>query len=159
LLALALTALSVGAHFGGTLTRGETYLTRYAPGPLRGLLGAEPKPAASAKVAKKPKEPKLFSDVLQPLFNARCAACHGSEKGKAGLRVDSLAAILKGGEDGTVVTPGVPTESALLNRMLLPEGDDDHMPPEGKPGLTAAQIALVRFWIERGANDNLLVRD
>ncbi|HEV8549834.1 MAG TPA: c-type cytochrome domain-containing protein [Polyangiaceae bacterium] len=159
LLALTLTVLSVGAHFGGSLTRGETYLTRYAPGPLRGLLGGEPKPAASAKAAEKTKEPKLFTDVLGPLFNQRCASCHGAEKVKGGLRLDSLAALLKGGEDGTVVTPGVPADSALLNRMLLPDDDDDHMPPEGKPGLTPAQIALVRFWIERGANDNLLVRD
>jgi mono/diheme cytochrome c family protein len=161
LLGLALTVLAVGAHFGGTLTRGDTYLTRYAPGPLRGLLGAgmTHAPAASASAAGRVQEPRLFSDVLQPVFKERCVQCHGPDKVKGGLRLDSLAALLKGGEDGTVVTPGVPDDSALLGRMLLPEDDDDHMPPEGKPGMTQAQIALVRFWIERGANDNLLVRD
>src|SRR5689334_21138803 len=47
-LGVTLGVLSLGAHFGGTLTRGETYLGRYAPGPLKALLGGgEPAPAAS----------------------------------------------------------------------------------------------------------------
>ena len=50
MLGLTIAVLSLGAHFGGTLTRGESYLGRYAPGPLKGLLGGggEPKPASSA---------------------------------------------------------------------------------------------------------------
>jgi hypothetical protein len=160
LLGLTLVSLSAGAHFGGTLTHGDAYLTRYAPSPLRGLLGAsEPKAAPSASSHVKTAEPHLFADVVQPLLIERCAPCHGAEKVKAGLRLDSLDAILKGGEDGAVVTPRAPDDSELLRRVLLPEDDDDHMPPEGKRGLAAPEIALLRFWIDRGADDRVLVRD
>ncbi|HEX5098871.1 MAG TPA: c-type cytochrome domain-containing protein, partial [Polyangiaceae bacterium] len=160
LLGVTLFNLSAGAHFGGTLTHGDTYLTHYAPSPLRGLLGASaPKSVPSASSSAKAAEPHLFADVLGPLLFERCAPCHGTEKVKAGLRLDSLDAILKGGESGAVVIPGAPDDSELLRRVLLPEDDDDHMPPEGKRGLTAPEIALVRFWIERGANDRVLARD
>jgi mono/diheme cytochrome c family protein len=161
LLGCALGSLSIGAHFGGTLTRGDTYLTRYAPGPFKRLLGAAPAPLASASAAvkAKPLEPRLFADVIEPILDERCVQCHGEEKVKGGLRLDSLAGIMKGGEDGTVITPGNPSDSPLLARVLLPSDDDDHMPPEGKPGLTAPEIAALRFWIERGASDTLLVRD
>jgi uncharacterized membrane protein len=161
LLGIALGVLSIGAHFGGTLTRGDTYLTRYAPEPLKKLLGGAPSVAASASASAKvpAREPRLFGDVIQPILSARCVSCHGEEKVKGGLRLDSLAALTKGGEDGNVVTPGNPSDSPLLARVLLPADDDDHMPPEGKPGLTPAEIAVVRFWIERGANDSVLVRD
>jgi mono/diheme cytochrome c family protein len=161
LLGVALGVLSIGAHFGGTLTRGDSYLTRYAPEPFKKFFGGAPAPRASASTNVKgpAREPRLFADVIQPILTARCVSCHGEEKTKGGLRLDSLAAMTKGGEDGTVVTPGNPTDSPLLARVLLPADDDDHMPPEGKPGPTKAEIAAIRFWIERGANDALLVRD
>jgi len=161
LLGVALGVLSLGAHFGGTLTRGDTYLTRYAPEPLKRLLGATvaPRAPASAAATAAAREPRLFGDVIQPILKERCVSCHGEEKSKGGLRLDSLASVMKGGEDGAVVTPGNPSDSPLLGRVLLPENDDDHMPPEGKPGLTPPEIAAVRFWIERGASDTLLVRD
>ncbi len=160
-LGAALGVLSIGAHFGGTLTRGDAYLTRYAPEPFKKLLGGAPAPTAPASAsAKEPaREPRLYADVIQPILGQRCVQCHGPEKVKGGLRLDSLAALEKGGEDGAVVTPGNPHDSPLFARTLLPTDDDDHMPPEGKPGLTAAESAALRFWIERGANDTLLVRD
>jgi mono/diheme cytochrome c family protein/uncharacterized membrane protein len=161
LLAVTLGVLSLGAHFGGGLTHGDTYLTRYAPEPLKRLLGTAPAPRASASAAAgaPAREPRLFADVIQPILGERCVSCHGDEKVKGGLRLDSLANIMKGGEDGPVVAPGNPSSSPLLARTLLPVNDDDHMPPEGKPGLMPPEVAAIRFWIERGASDALLVRD
>lgn len=161
LLGVALGVLSIGAHFGGTLTRGDTYLTRYAPEPFKKLLGGASRPAASASsaVQEPAHEPTLYADVIQPILNERCVPCHGQEKVKGSLRLDSLAALQKGGEDGAVVTPFKPQDSPLFARTLLPADDDDHMPPEGKPGFTPAESAAVRFWIERGAKETLLVRD
>jgi len=159
-LGLTLLTLTAGAHFGGTLTHGDGYLTHHAPAPLRGLLGArEPRLAASAAPAPKPVEPRLFADAVQPILRERCVPCHGSEKMKAELRLDSLNAILKGGEDGSVVTPGAPDDSSLVTRMELPKDDEDHMPPEEKPQPSPAEVLLIRFWVERGADDRLLVRD
>jgi uncharacterized membrane protein len=159
----ALGLLSLGAHFGGTMTRGESYLSKYAPGPLKPLLGA---PEAKPEVAKGPEKPAapssdplVYQDVLQPILKQHCVECHGPEKQKGKLRLDSLEELMKGGENGPAVVAGAPKKSSLLTRILLPETDDDHMPPEGKPGPKAEERALIEFWIERGASPALKVRD
>ncbi|HEY3493796.1 MAG TPA: c-type cytochrome domain-containing protein, partial [Polyangiaceae bacterium] len=161
-LGFTLLVMSTGAHFGGTMTHGETYLLRYAPGPLRSLLGGggEEKTEKAAKPpASAGAEPTLFAQAVAPILKERCAGCHGPDKVKGGLRLDSLEGIQKGGENGKVVTPGAPNESPLLTNILLPLDDDAHMPPPEKPQPTPPEIAILRFWIERGANDKLLLRD
>jgi mono/diheme cytochrome c family protein len=160
---LTLAVLSGGAHFGGTMTRGDNYLSKYAPGFLAPFLGGvapreKPAPAASASASPKT-EPLVFADVVLPILKARCVECHGEEETKGELRLDSLAAIRRGGENGAVVVAGSPDTSPLLQRMLLPMDDDDRMPPEGKPGPTPAERDAIRFWLERGATDTLRVRD
>jgi uncharacterized membrane protein len=160
---ITLGVLSLGAHFGGTMTRGESYLSKYAPGPLKPLLGApevKKEPAkAPAKAAAAAAEPLVFESAVYPILNRYCESCHGPEKQKGKLRLDSLEAVLKGGENGPVVMAGDPKKSPLVARMLLPATDDDHMPPEGKQGPKPAELALIQFWIERGASPTLKVRD
>jgi len=147
-LGLAVLVMSVGAHFGGIMTRGETYLSRYAPGPLKPLLGGtgEDENKKEAKNVKAPgDEPQLYANTVAPILKKRCAGCHGSEKTKGGLRLDSLAGIQRGGENGIVVEPGVPDESPLIQAMLLPLDDDAHMPPKEKPQPTPGEIQVLRF--------------
>ena len=55
-----------------------------------------------------------FAKDIRPLFEAACFRCHGTEKQKAGLRLDSLKAVLKGSEDGKVVIPGDSAKSRLV---------------------------------------------
>ena len=43
--------------------------------------------------------------------------------------------------------------------MTLPKDSDDHMPPDDKPGLSADEIAVLTFWLDRGATAELTVRD
>ncbi len=91
----------------------------------------------------------VFVANVLPIFEARCVECHGPDKAKAGLRLDSLAAIVEAEheeEDPPLVVPGDPDESELLRRVLLPRDDDDAMPPKGD-GLTPAQIEAIRAWI------------
>ena len=154
--------LSLGAHFGGTMTRGEAYLSKYAPGPLKPLLGeAEPKKSSAepVKVAPAGAEPLVFKDVVQPILDEYCVECHGSEKQKGKLRLDSLEELMKGGETGATVVAGLAAKSPLLQRMRLPPSDDERMPPEGKPSPKPEALALIEFWIERGAAPTLKVKD
>jgi YHS domain-containing protein/uncharacterized membrane protein len=151
-LAATFLALVVASHFGGSLTHGSDYLVRYAPGPLRKLLGgpaekppiAQPKPRDFAQL-------HAFSDVIEPALQKNCVACHGPEKSKGKLRMDSLDALLKGGGSGPAIVPGKAAESEMVRRLKLPPRDEDHMPPDGKPQPSQDEIALLQWWIDAGA--------
>ena len=82
--------------------------------------------------------------AIKPFLMERCGDCHGAEKQRGDLRLDSLNAV-KG-----VVTPGQSSRSQLYIRVSLPAGHDDIMPPRGAP-LTAAQQKAIKDWIDGGA--------
>jgi len=93
---------------------------------------------------------------IKPIFDKSCIKCHGPQpKPKAKLRLDSLADVLKGGEDGKVVEPGNSAKSMLIINVAHAGDEDDWMPPpENKlqiPPLTKEQIGLIRAWIDQGA--------
>ena len=88
----------------------------------------------------------FFASHVLPVFDARCVECHGPDKAKAGLRLDSLAATLEGEGEDAMVVAGDPEGSELLRRVLLPRDDDEAMPPKGD-GLTSEQIEAIRAWI------------
>ena len=90
-----------------------------------------------------------FAKDIQPILESRCTKCHGPEKQKGKLRLDSKETALKGGEDAPIV-PGQADKSKLVRLISLPKGDDDIMPNEGEP-LTKAQIELFKEWINAGA--------
>ncbi|NUO48919.1 MAG: hypothetical protein HOV80_08700 [Polyangiaceae bacterium] len=160
LLAATLGVLTIGAHYGGSITRGEGWLTKYAPEPIRSWLDDEPTKAPDVAEPKAPStEPLVFADVVQPVLQKRCVECHGSETVKGGLRLDSLEAIEKGGDNGPVIVKGRGDNSSLVLRMRLPADNDERMPPEGRDGPSAEEIALVAWWIDRDASSTLRVRD
>ncbi len=150
-LGTTLLLLAVASHLGGSITHGRDFLTRYAPGPLRSLWTApsgRPRPADRAPDAlRKP----VFAGVIQPILRQRCSACHGAEKHKGGLRLDTLDGLIAGGNDGPVIKPGHARDSLLIQRISLPVDDDDHMPPRGKSQLMPEQIELLEWWINAGA--------
>ncbi|MDI1311591.1 c-type cytochrome domain-containing protein [Prosthecobacter sp.] len=100
-----------------------------------------------------------FEKDLLPAITKKCMDCHkathvqnGQKKEpKAGLRLDASWAILKGSENGPVLTPGAPDKSAIYESVTLPKDDDAHMPSKGED-LTKEEIALLKTWIEEGAN-------
>lgn len=148
--------LLITSHFGGSLTHGSDYLARYAPRPLRELLGYSESKAPPAK-SEMAEEQAVFTSVVQPILSQNCVSCHGADKSKAGLRLDSFAAILKGGESGPSIVPGKVAESAIVKRVQLPLTSDDHMPPDGKPQPSQADLAILQWWIEVGAPTNKTV--
>jgi len=93
-----------------------------------------------------------YDKNIKPIFQKSCFKCHGPDKQKAKLRVDTLKATLKGGEDGKVVEPGNSAKSVLVHNVARIGDEDDWMPPtdKGDP-LSKAQVGLIRAWIDQGA--------
>jgi hypothetical protein len=87
----------------------------------------------------------VYGSRVHPLLFGRCGRCHGPDRQDGGLRVDTRAALLKGGHCGPAVVPRRSGDSLLLAR--LPE----HAPTAEGPLLTAEELAFLRKWIDRGA--------
>ena len=60
------------------------------------------------------KQGVTYATDIKPIFDKSCIGCHGSQKQKGKLRLDSLQAVLKGGQDGAVIEPGKSAESMLV---------------------------------------------
>jgi hypothetical protein len=89
---------------------------------------------------------RFFEKDVRPLLVEKCYSCHSERKQKGGLRLDSLEAILKGGDSGPAVVPGKPGESLLVEAINY-EGPE--MPPAGK--LPAEKIDILTRWVSLGA--------
>ena len=89
---------------------------------------------------------------IKPIFEKSCFKCHGKEKQKGKLRLDSREAALKGGENGKILIPGNSAESAIVIAVARAGDEDEAMPPtdKGDP-LTKEQVGLIRAWIDQGA--------
>ncbi len=91
-----------------------------------------------------------FTKEIAPVFVAKCLACHNAEKAKGGYRMHTFDALLKpGSSKETPLTPGQPAQSHLFQLLLAPD-EDDRM-PQKDDALPAAQIAVIKQWIEAGA--------
>jgi uncharacterized membrane protein/mono/diheme cytochrome c family protein len=133
----------ITGHLGGSLTHGSDYLTK-----AFSSQGSMIKRKAIPDV----QNATVYSDIIQPILEARCYRCHGPDKQKGKLRLDGQEYILKGGEDGKIIVPDRPGESDMIERILLPKEDDDHMPPKEKPQLTQQDIDLLHWWVSNGAD-------
>jgi hypothetical protein len=96
-----------------------------------------------------------FEKDVKPLLEKSCLKCHGPEKPKAKYRVDSLAAVVKGGDSGeAAIVPGQSAKSPLV-LFASDAVEEMEMPPVDKrdrfPALTKEQLGLVRAWIDQGA--------
>jgi mono/diheme cytochrome c family protein len=104
--------------------------------------------AASSLIAGTPDLSKLpppakqegvtYAKDIKPIFESSCFRCHGSEKPKGRLRLDSLEGVLKGGEDGKVIVPGQSTKSMLVIAVARLD-EENAMPPKPKQGRRGGQ--------------------
>jgi len=101
----------------------------------------------------------FFENKIRPVLVKECYSCHSAETrsgiggmrkgGKGGLNLDTREGLLKGGDSGTAIVPGKPTESLLIKAM---HGDGvDEMPPKGK--LAPDVIADFEKWVKMGTPD------
>lgn len=173
-LALLMGTMTIAGHLGGQLTYGESYFSSVAPKSIAWLLGPidlfgdggpPAPPAAKTDLPDRTSStlpvptslpsvdrPVAFGADVMPVFAQSCLSCHGPAKVKGGLRLDSYAELMKGGDSGPTVEPGKAAASDVYHRMTLPLDDDDVMPPRNaKRRPTPEQVAIVKRWIESGA--------
>jgi hypothetical protein len=94
-----------------------------------------------------PDDFEFFEKQVRPVLAQSCHKCHGEFKQEGGLRLDSRAAAIQGGDSGAVIVPGKPDESALVEAIRY--AGDLKMPPKAK--LADEQIAALTEWVQRGA--------
>ncbi|MDB6138194.1 MAG: Protein of unknown function (DUF1553)/Protein of unknown function (DUF1549)/Planctomycete, partial [Verrucomicrobiaceae bacterium] len=92
----------------------------------------------------------FFELRVRPLLVKRCESCHGAEKQKGGLRLDSRNGWARGGDSGPAILPGKPGASLLIKAVGYAD-PDMQMPPKGR--LAAEEIAVLDEWIRQGAPD------
>jgi mono/diheme cytochrome c family protein len=91
-----------------------------------------------------------FVRDVQPILKATCYSCHGPEKQKGALRLDSKTLAMQGGKNGKSIVPGDSKSSYLMQRVRG-EGDENRMPEKTDP-LTKEQTAILTAWIDQGAD-------
>jgi len=165
----ALALLVWTAHQGGQLTHGEKYLEEHMPAPMRAWLGLPPvEKRTKAALVRKPTadtaveasggsvstaEISFFEDRIMPAMDRTCVSCHNPNKVKGGLRMDTFAELMKGGDSGPSIVPGDAAASELYRRITLPHDDEEFMPSGGKKPLSADETRWIELWIEAGASE------
>src|SRR5262249_6428203 len=104
--------------------------------------------APSAVRADEPVNAEFFEKKVRPILAANCIVCHGVEKQKGGLRLDTKAGFVAGGETGPLVKPGEPDKSLLVKAIRYTELGLK-MPKKSK--LPDADIAVLTAWVKGGA--------
>ena len=99
-----------------------------------------------------PEQVEFFEMKIRPIFEANCVKCHSSkgERLRGGLRIDTRALLIEGGDSGAAIVPGDP-DSSLLIRAVRYQDTELQMPPKSQ--LTAEQVADLERWIRMGAPD------
>ena len=98
--------------------------------------------------------PVDYAAKIAPIFEERCADCHAGEDADGEFSLETYELLLKGGKAGKVIEPGKAEESLLvkfLEGRSGKEGKNRFMPPGKKEHLTPEEIALIRQWIDAGA--------
>lgn len=141
LLATGAVMMSAG-HHGGKITHGDPLDA--LPSKILDQREAETNKPVDA-------DPLVYSGIVHNILEEKCISCHGKKKKKSGLRLDSYAYMLEGGEEEECLVPGDLEKSALISYLHLPMEDDLHMPPEGKTQLTKEEILILEWWVKIGA--------
>ena len=106
--------------------------------------------AACAAHAAPKSDATFYESKVRPILEDHCFDCHGEDKQKNKLRLDTAVGILRGGESGEpLLVRGVSAESYIIKRVTSANAKEV-MPPKGER-LTAEQVATLRAWIDAGA--------
>ena len=109
------------------------------------------KPPRGGPESTEPSNAAYYRIHVAPLLARSCVSCHRPEKHKGGLRMDTYAELMRGGDDGPALVQGNPKASELIRRVSLPASDDDSMPSDGDKPLAPEEILMIERWIAAGA--------
>jgi hypothetical protein len=93
------------------------------------------------------RKPHPFSDI-KPILDAKCIKCHNETRHAEGVNLSTYEALLKGGEHGSIVTPGHPEKSDLF---LYVDGTKKPVMPLRSAPLEKKEIDAIKDWIKSGA--------
>ncbi len=133
----------VAGHEGASITHGKNYLSA---------------PLSEEKASGVDLENALvFEHLVRPILEEKCMGCHNNTKSKGDLIMVTEVALLKGGEHGKLWDQN--GQGLLLERIHLPLESEEHMPPKGKPQLTAQEIIIISQWLSKGADFKQKIKD
>ena len=94
-----------------------------------------------------------FNKDIKPILSENCYYCHGYDKNKreAGLRLDTFAGATADNDGVRAIVPGDPEASEIFHRIHSTDPDEIMPPPKAKISLTSGEKALLKKWIEQGA--------
>jgi hypothetical protein len=95
-----------------------------------------------------PEGVEFFEKNVRPILAESCLRCHGEKKQSSGLRLDSRAAVLEGGENGPAIVPGEPDKSLLVQAVRYAH-EDIKMPPKAR--LPETSVEAIAAWVKLGA--------
>lgn len=149
LIATGAILISAG-HHGGEMTHGS---------PMRSL----PSKVIEKREARGSKEVIsdviIYTHIVHPILDNKCISCHGPDKAKGGLRMDSIEAMFEGGDEEECLVPGNLEASFMITSIMLPIDDDCHMPPENKKQITDDELKILKWWIDIGAPKDVKLSD
>ncbi len=128
--------LSVATHKGAQLTHGVNALS----------FPEEKKSLAEKDISDT--TATIYELAIAPILEQKCVSCHGDDKTKGKLKLNSPENISKGGEDGNILKEDSGKKALLYELIHLPEADEKHMPPEGKLQLTSEEKIILSKWIK-----------
>lgn len=143
--AIILTGLT--GHFGGNLTHGPTYLFEYATDPSDRYEALNLKRLSAIA----PDSIQIYADILHPVIENNCVACHNSENYKGGLILETYSDLFKEADYEVPIVAGNAYSSEMFNRINLPAHHEKSMPPRGS-GFNYTDIEILKYWIESGAD-------
>lgn len=143
----SLLVMIIGSHFGSTLTHGEGFVWQ----PLQG--------EEDSKEEKITDSSSLYAAAVRPILKSKCFSCHNEKKAKGELIMTTEEKILAGGKNGPIWISGDALNSHIIQNINLPEDDKKHMPPKGKPQLTAEEVSFLFAWIDAGADMRKPIRE
>ncbi len=94
----------------------------------------------------------IYARAVAPILQQKCVSCHGTDKVKGELLLNTPGNILKGGKSGKIISSNKDKEAILFERIHLDITHKKHMPPDGKTQLTSAEVAILSRWIKAGGD-------